>query len=72
MGLSVGMAVAMIIGLWIWDEMTFNKDNPNYERIAQIYPEQYHEHRQWKPGTPCRFPWATSCAKPMEVISNIL
>jgi putative ABC transport system permease protein len=36
-GLSVGMAVAMIIGLWIWDEMTFNKDNPGYDRIAQIY-----------------------------------
>ncbi len=36
-GLSVGMAVAMIIGLWIWDEMTFNKDNPAYDRIAQIY-----------------------------------
>ncbi len=36
-GLSVGMAVAMIIGLWIWDEMTFNKDNPNYDRIAQIF-----------------------------------
>ncbi len=36
-GLSVGMAVAIIIGLWIWDEMTYNKDNPNYERIAQIF-----------------------------------
>jgi putative ABC transport system permease protein len=36
-GLSVGMAVAMIIGLWIWDEMTYNKENPNYDRIAQIY-----------------------------------
>jgi putative ABC transport system permease protein len=36
-GLSVGMAVAMIIGLWIWDEMTYNKDNPNYERIAQVF-----------------------------------
>ncbi|HEY4936754.1 MAG TPA: ABC transporter permease, partial [Puia sp.] len=36
-GLSVGMAVAMIIGLWIWDELSFNKDNPNYDRIAQLY-----------------------------------
>src|ERR1035438_6938329 len=35
-GLSVGMAVAMIIGLWIWDEMTYNKENPNYDRIAQV------------------------------------
>ncbi|HSZ34790.1 MAG TPA: ABC transporter permease, partial [Puia sp.] len=36
-GLSVGMAVAMIIGLWIWDEMTYDKENPKYERIAQVY-----------------------------------
>ena len=35
-GLSVGMAVAMIIGLWIWDELSYDKDNPNYERIAQV------------------------------------
>ena len=35
-GLSVGMAVAMIIGLWIWDELSFEKDNPNYDRIAQV------------------------------------
>src|SRR6185295_1898472 len=35
-GLSVGMAVAMIIGLWIWDELSYEKDNPNYDRIAQV------------------------------------
>jgi hypothetical protein len=35
-GLSVGMAVAMIIGLWIWDEFSYDKDNPDYEKIAQV------------------------------------
>ncbi|SDT67048.1 ABC-type antimicrobial peptide transport system, permease component [Mucilaginibacter mallensis] len=35
-GLSVGMAVAIMIGLWIYDEVSFNKDNPNYSRIAQV------------------------------------
>src|ERR1700682_4307064 len=35
-GLSVGMAVAMIIGLWIWDELSFNKENPSYSHIAQV------------------------------------
>src|ERR1700712_3630349 len=35
-GLSVGMAVAMIIGLWIWDELSYEKSNPNYEKIAQV------------------------------------
>ena len=35
-GLSVGMAVAMIIGLWIWDEFSFDTYNPQYKRIAQV------------------------------------
>lgn len=35
-GLSVGMAVVMLIGLWIHDELSFNKYHRNYERIAQV------------------------------------
>lgn len=35
-GLAVGMAVAMLIGLWIWDELSFNKYNKNYDSIAQL------------------------------------
>ncbi|WP_428654533.1 ABC transporter permease [Runella sp.] len=35
-GLATGMAVAMLIGLWVWDELNFNKYHKNYERIGQI------------------------------------
>jgi len=35
-GLSVGMAVAMLIGLWIWDELSFDKFTSNYDNIAQV------------------------------------
>ncbi len=35
-GLAVGMAVAMLIGLWIWDELSYNKHFKNYNRIAQV------------------------------------
>jgi predicted permease len=35
-GLAVGMAVATLIGLWVYDEVTFNKNHQNYERIAQV------------------------------------
>ena len=35
-GLATGMAVALLIGLWLWDELTFNKYHKNYERIAQV------------------------------------
>lgn len=35
-GLAVGMAVAMLIGLWIFDELSFDKYHQNYNRIAQV------------------------------------
>ena len=35
-GLAVGMAVAMLIGLWVYDELSFDKYHKNYERIAQV------------------------------------
>jgi hypothetical protein len=35
MGLSVGMAVALLIGLWIYDEVSFDHNFANYDRIAQ-------------------------------------
>lgn len=39
-GLAAGMAVAMLIGLWVWDELSFDKYNRNYSRIAQVMQHQ--------------------------------
>ncbi len=39
-GLAVGMAVAMLIGFWIWDEISFNKSFENYDRIASVMKNQ--------------------------------
>lgn len=35
-GLGSGMAVALLIGLWIWDELSFDKYHQNFNRIAQV------------------------------------
>ena len=35
-GLAVGMAVAMLMGLWIYDELSFDKQFKNHKQIAQI------------------------------------
>ena len=35
-GLSVGMAVAMAIGLWIYDEVSFDRNADHYDRIAKV------------------------------------
>lgn len=39
-GLATGMAVAMLIGLWIYDELSFDQYHPNYHRIAQVTQHQ--------------------------------
>jgi len=36
-GLAIGMTVAMFIGLWIYDELSFNKYHKNYNHIAQVW-----------------------------------
>jgi len=35
-GLAIGIAVAMLIGLWIWDELSYDKQNEHYDKIAQV------------------------------------
>jgi ABC-type antimicrobial peptide transport system permease subunit len=39
-GLSVGMAVALLIGLWIWDEFSFDKNFEHYNRIVRLAQHQ--------------------------------
>ncbi|MCP4313320.1 MAG: ABC transporter permease, partial [Bacteroidetes bacterium] len=36
LGLSIGMAAAVLIYLWILDEMSFDKHHENYEDICRI------------------------------------
>lgn len=35
-GLAAGMAVTTLIGLWIWDEASFDRYHNNYEHIAKV------------------------------------
>jgi len=35
-GLSLGMAVAILIGLWMYDELSFDKNFQNYDHIAKV------------------------------------
>jgi putative ABC transport system permease protein len=36
-GLAIGLAVAILIGLWIHDELSFNKYHRNYNTIGQVW-----------------------------------
>jgi len=39
-GLAVGMAVAMLIGLWIWDELSYDKYFQNYDTLVRVMQHQ--------------------------------
>ncbi len=36
LGLAAGMAVAMLIAFWIWDEVTYDRSFTNHKQLAQI------------------------------------
>ena len=40
LGLATGMAVALLIGLWIWDELSFDSYFGNHNRLAQVMVSQ--------------------------------
>ena len=42
-GLSVGMAVAIFNGLWVWDEYSYNKYHQHYDRIGQVMTLYNHD-----------------------------
>ena len=42
-GLAISMAVAMLIGLWIYDELSANKHFKNYDSLYQVIRHQSNE-----------------------------
>jgi|GEM_PF-6960632 len=39
-GLTAGMAVTLLIGMWVFDEVSFNRYHKNYDHIAQVFQHQ--------------------------------
>jgi putative ABC transport system permease protein len=61
-GLAAGMAVAILIGLWVFDELSFDKYYKNYDRIAQVMQNQTNNGEvQTMPNEP--FPLGAELAK---------
>ena len=54
-GLATGMAVAILIGLYIYDELSWNKNFKNYDRIARVLVNNENSsgwYQQWGTATP--------------------
>ena len=43
LGLAAGMAVAMLIALWIWDEVTFDNYHTNHKQLAQVMTTSFND-----------------------------
>ena len=56
-GLSTGMAVAILIGLWIWDEISFNDSFEHHKNLAQVMVTQ-NLGNEWDTGESCAVPAA--------------
>jgi len=39
-GLAIGLTVTMLIGLWIYDELSFDRYHQNYNHLAQVMQNQ--------------------------------
>jgi putative ABC transport system permease protein len=39
-GLAVGMAIALLIGVWVVDELSFDSYHHNHDRIAKVIQQQ--------------------------------
>ena len=53
-GLAAGMAIAMLIGLWVYDEFSYDKYHQHYDRIAKVMQtvtvEGKKYHGEYMPG----------------------
>lgn len=39
-GLALGMAIAILVGLWIYDELSYDRYHKSYDRIARVMQHQ--------------------------------
>jgi putative ABC transport system permease protein len=63
-GLAIGMCVAILNGLWIWDEFSYNRYFTNYDRIASAAETglDLEEGGRWT-GTTMTYPLSTGLAE---------
>jgi len=57
-GLSVGVAVAILIGLWVYDELSFDNYHQNYNQIAQVLTRETDEEGNVGVNTSLPYPLA--------------
>ncbi len=57
-GLAAGMAVAMLISFWIWDEITFDNYHTNHKQLAQVMTTFFNDKNEQQTATAIAIPIA--------------
>lgn len=73
-GLVAGMTVALLIGIWTWDELSFNTQFENHDRLAQIMVNMSHKGESYTHSTvaaPVAFPLSTNFTGDLAAVSLI-
>lgn len=58
LGLAAGMAVAMLIAFWIWDEVTFDNYHAHPKQLAQVMTTSIHSEDDKSTGDAVAMPIA--------------
>ena len=56
LGLAIGMAVALLIALWIWDEVTFDNYHTNHKQLAQVMTTFFDDKNERQTGQAIAIP----------------
>ncbi|MEO7045674.1 MAG: ABC transporter permease, partial [Ferruginibacter sp.] len=56
LGLAIGMAVALLITLWIWDETSFNNYHANHKQLAQVMTTFFNDKNEQNTAPPVAMP----------------
>jgi putative ABC transport system permease protein len=59
LGLATGMAVALLIALWIWDEVTYDTYHANHKQLAQVMTTFYDDNNVAQTGSAVCMPIGT-------------
>src|SRR5687767_8545848 len=56
LGLATGMAVAILITLWIWDEITFDNYHTHHKQLAQVLLTSFNDKDEASTGKTVAMP----------------
>jgi putative ABC transport system permease protein len=71
LGLATGLAVAMLIGLWVWNQYSYDRFLPNYQQVYQAH-FRFNKNGEIREMTATSLPLATVLKKDIPEIQDAI